>query len=167
MRAQFEPLTIAGYSYDPRTVAAPLEALVLRAAIAGRGTRDASVAAVLLFDYEAVLHDRRQRVHSVAFTGGPHGNVCSCGLVMGELDPATAGGHLDTDTWGRTDLVVVAHEPDPRGPARFAVVCHACGWAVPARSATDGHALGEAHDCAAESRPATPTALLRRHLGLA
>ena len=55
MRAQFEPLTIAGYSYDPRTVAAPLEALVLRAAIAGRGTRDAGVAAVLLFDYEAVL----------------------------------------------------------------------------------------------------------------
>ena len=167
MRAQFEPLTIAGYSYDPRTVAAPLEALVLRAAIAGRGTRDASVAAVLLFDYEAVLHDRRQRVHSVAFTGRPHGNVCSCGLVMGELDPATAGGHLDTDTWGRTDLVVVAHQPDPRGPARFAVVCHACGWAVPAGSATDGHALGEAHDCESESRPATPTALLRRHLGLA
>jgi len=73
MRAQFEPLAIAGYSYDPRMVAAPLEALVLRAAIAGRGTRDASVAAVLLLDYEAVLHDRKQRVHSVAFAGGRTG----------------------------------------------------------------------------------------------
>jgi hypothetical protein len=167
MRAQFEPLTIAGYSYDPRIVAAPLEALVLRAAIADRGTRDASVAAVLLLDYEAVLHDRKQRVHSVAFTGGLHGNRCSCGLVMGELDAATAGGHLDTDTWGRTDLVVVAHEPNPRGPTRFAVVCHPCGWAVPASSAADGHTMGAEHDCASESRPATPTALLRRHLGLA
>ena len=167
MRAQFEPLAIAGYSYDPQTVAAPLEALVLQAAIAGWGTRDAGLAAAFLLDYVAVLHDRRLRVHSVAFEGGAHGNVCSCGLVMGELDAATAGGHLDTDTWGLADLVVVAHEPDPRGPARFAVVCHACGWAVPARSATDGHAMGEAHDCAAESRPATPTARLRRHLGLA
>ena len=167
MRAQFEPLTIAGYSYDPRTVAAPLEALVLQAAIAGRGTRDAGLAAAFLLDYEAVLHDRWLRVHSVAFEGGAHGNVCSCGLVMGELDPETAGGHLDTDTWSRTDLVVVAQEPDPGGSARFAVVCHACAWAVPASSAADGHALGEAHDCAAESRPAAATARLRRHLGLA
>lgn len=165
MRAQFEPLRLAGYSYDPRSVAAPLEALVLRVAIAGRGTRDAGIAATFLLDYDAVLLDRRQRVHSVAFTGGAHGNVCSCGLVMGALDPAPPGGHLDTDTLDRTDLIVVAHEPDPRGSARFAVICHACGWAVPARSATDGHAMGEAHDCEAESRSATPTALLRRHLG--
>jgi hypothetical protein len=167
MRAQFEPLTLAGYSYDPRTVAAPLEALVLRAAIAGRATRDAGFAGVFLMDYDAVLSDRRQRVHSVAFTGGPQGNRCSCGLVMGELDPTTASGHLDTDTWSRTDLVVVAHGPDIRRPARHAVVCHACGWAVPASSATDGHARGEAHECGSESRPATPTAQLRQHLGMA
>jgi hypothetical protein len=167
MRAEFEPLTLAGYSYDPRTVAAPLEALVLRAAIAGRGTRDASVAGVFLMDYDAVLSHRRQRVHSVAFTGGPQGNRCSCGLVMGELDPTTAGGHLDTDTWDRTDLVVVAHGPDLTRAARHAVVCHACGWAVPAGSATDGHALGAAHDCESESRPATPTAALPHHHGLA
>ena len=43
----------------------------------------------------------------------------------------------------------------------------AARWALPARSAADGHAMGEAHDCAAESRPATPNAQLRRHLGLA
>jgi hypothetical protein len=167
MRAQFEPLTLGGYSYDPRTVAAPLEALVLQAAIAGSGPRDAGIAGVFLSDYDAVLHDRRQRVHSVAFTGGPHRNVCSCGLVMGDLDPTTASGHLDTDIWTRTDLVVVAHGPSLRRTARHAIVCHACGWAVPAGSAVDGHALGEAHDCDSESRPTMPTALLRRHLGLA
>jgi hypothetical protein len=167
MRAEFEPLTLAGYSYDPRTVAAPLEALVLRAAIDGRGTRDASALALFLMDYDAVLHDRRQRVHSVAFVGGPLGNRCSCGVVMGDLDPTTASGHLDTDTWSRTDLVVVAHGPDTHQPARHAVVCHACGWAVPASTATDGHALGEAHQCESESRPAMPTSLLRRHLGIA
>ena len=66
MRAQFEPLTIAGYSYDPRTVAAPLEALMLRAAIAGRGTRDASVAAVLLFDSRRCCTTGRTRSASSA-----------------------------------------------------------------------------------------------------
>ena len=160
MRAEFEPLTLAGYSYDPRTVAAPLEALMLRAAIAGRGSRDAGLAGVFLMDYDAVLADRRQRVHSVAFTGGPQGNRCSCGLVMGTLDPVTAGGHLDT--WTRTDLVVVAHGPDLRLPARHAVVCHACGWAVPAGSAEDGHGLRASHHCESESRATSPIAMLRQ-----
>lgn len=144
MRAQFEPLTMDGYSYDPRTVAAALEALVLRAAITGRAGRDAGLAAVFLLDYEAVLDDRVQRVHSVAFEDGVHSSVCSCGLVMYGLDPLTASGHLDTDTWRRVDLIVVAHEAGAR------VACHACGWRTSARSVAEGHALGEAHDCICE-----------------
>ena len=105
-------------------------------------------------------------MHSVAYTGRPHGNVCSCGLVMGELDPATAGGHLDTDTWDRTDLVVVAHQPDPReaGSFRRRLPRLRVGRAGPLRERTATPWVRRT-TAPSESRPATPTALLRRHLG--
>ena len=167
MLTQLEPLPFRGHSYDPRILAAPLEALVLRATLARakRGSGEAGLAAVFLLDLEGVLHDRRRRVHSIASSGGPLGRICSCGLVLGDLDPGAATGHLETDTREPTHHVVLAREPSPRRE-RFAVTCQSCGWTATAWSADGAHAAGGHHDCATEVRDPATHATLRAHLRL-
>jgi hypothetical protein len=165
---EIEPLPFRDPTYDPRILSAPLETMALRATMEGspRNSASAGLAQVFLLDFEAVNHDRARRVHSVASEGGAHGRVCSCGLVMGERgDPVTTRGHLDTDTWRPTDLVVVAHEQS-RGRERFAVVCHGCGWAATAWSADSAHASGREHACEDESPNGVTTASVRAHLHL-
>jgi hypothetical protein len=160
-----EPLRFRGHSYDPRMLAAPLETLVLRAALAraARPSNEAALALVLLTDSEGVLEDQRRRVHSTASSAGPLGRVCSCGLVMGDLDPVAATGHLDTVTWQPTDVLVLVTSAGD-GRERFAVVCQGCGWAAAATSADDADSAGDAHDCASETRDAATHATLRAHL---
>ena len=150
MPMQFEPLRYRDHSYDPRILAAPLETMMLRVALAtsSRGSAGAGFAQVFLLDYEAVNRDRARRVHSIASEGGAHGRVCSCGLVLGDGDPVTTAGHLDTESWEPTPAVVVVHE-DARGRERFAAVCHRCGWAGTAWSLDTAHASVDDHPCAA------------------
>jgi hypothetical protein len=164
----FQPLHYRDHAYDPRVLSAPLETMVVQATLEGSppGSTPAGLAQVFLLDFEAVNRDRARRVHSVARDTTAHGRVCSCGLVMGERgDPLTTRGHLDTDTWQPTELVVVAHERSP-GRERFAVTCHLCGWAAVAWSADSAHASGDEHACGADSRPAATTAKVRAHLRL-
>ena len=149
MLTDFEPLHFRGHAYDPRTLGAPLETMVLRATMEGGAPNSAGagLAQVFLLDFEAINHDRARRVHSIARDGAAHGRVCSCGLVLGERgDAATTHGHLDTDTWQPTDLVVVAHQRSA-GRERLTVVCQRCGWSAPSFSVESAHAAGRDHVC--------------------
>lgn len=163
----FEPLRYRDHSYDPRILAAPLETMMLRVALAtsSRNSAGAGFAQVFLLDYEAVNRDRARRVHSIASEGGPHGRVCSCGLVLGDGDPVTTDGHLDTDRWEPVSAVVVVHE-DARGRERFAAVCHRCGWAATAWSLQTACTHVDDHACGDEWARGASTAGVRAHLHL-
>ena len=148
MRIEFEPLRYRDHSYDPRILAAPLETLMLRVAMATgpRNSASAGFAQVFLLDYEAVNRDRARRVHSIASEGGAHGRVCSCGLILGNGDPVTIDGHLDPASWEPASTVVVVSEHAP-GRERFSAVCHRCGWTATGWSLDHAQACVDDHTC--------------------
>ena len=149
MRAQFEPLVLDGRPYDVRVLGTPLEVVQLRSTLgaATRGSGAAGLAAIFLGDYEGVLEDWSEGIHSVAFHTRAHGSVCSCGLILGAAAPGAEAGHLDPRSWSPVDCVVVSSSPGGAGP--FSVVCHVCGWDRPAPDAAAGRRVRDAHTCGA------------------